>query len=100
MALGSTARAPIRAISDCAALERLVCGNAPPPLSLAPKMTFREELERTAWAVEQRLGQFLATNETTPPGGAALAEAMRYAALGGCLLYTSDAADDLTRVGL
>ncbi len=46
-------------------------------------MTFREELERTARAVEQRLGQFLAPSETTPPGGAALAEAMRYAALGG-----------------
>jgi farnesyl diphosphate synthase len=46
-------------------------------------MAFLEELERTAWDVEQRLGEFLAARDTTPPGGAELAEAMRYAALGG-----------------
>jgi farnesyl diphosphate synthase len=46
-------------------------------------MTFLAELERTAWTVEQRLGELLAANETTPPGGAELGEAMRYAALGG-----------------
>jgi farnesyl diphosphate synthase len=46
-------------------------------------MTFLAELERTAWAVEQRLGELLAASETTPPGGAELGEAMRYAALGG-----------------
>ena len=46
-------------------------------------MTFLAELERTAWAVEQRLGELLAAGETTPPGGAELGEAMRYAALGG-----------------
>jgi farnesyl diphosphate synthase len=46
-------------------------------------MTFLAELERTAWAVEQRLGEFLAARETTPPGSAELAEAMRYGALGG-----------------
>ena len=46
-------------------------------------MTFVAELERTAWTVEQRLGELLAANETTPPGGAELGEAMRYAALGG-----------------
>ena len=33
--------------------------------------------------MEQRLGELLAANETTPPGGAELGEAMRYAALGG-----------------
>jgi farnesyl diphosphate synthase len=46
-------------------------------------MTFLEELERTARAVEQRLGELLDTHDMTGPGGAALAEAMRYAALGG-----------------
>jgi farnesyl diphosphate synthase len=46
-------------------------------------MTFLADLERTAWTVEQRLGELLAANETTPPGGAELGEAMRYAALGG-----------------
>jgi farnesyl diphosphate synthase len=46
-------------------------------------MTFPAELERIAWTVEQRLGEFLAAGETTPPGGAELGEAMRYAALGG-----------------
>lgn len=46
-------------------------------------MTFLAELERTAWTVEQRLGELLAAGETTPPGGAELGEAMRYAALGG-----------------
>jgi farnesyl diphosphate synthase len=46
-------------------------------------MTFLAELENTAWTVEQRLGELLAANETTPPGGAELGEAMRYAALGG-----------------
>ena len=46
-------------------------------------MTFLEELDRIAWAVEQRLGEILAARGTTPPGGAELAEAMRYGALGG-----------------
>jgi farnesyl diphosphate synthase len=46
-------------------------------------MDFLAELERIAWAVEQRLGEFLAASDTTPPGGAELGEAMRYAALGG-----------------
>jgi len=46
-------------------------------------MTFLEELDRTAWAVEQRLGELLAARDTTPPGGAEFAEAMRYGALGG-----------------
>ncbi|MGH6735188.1 MAG: polyprenyl synthetase family protein [Methyloceanibacter sp.] len=46
-------------------------------------MTFLAELERTAWAVEQRLGELLAAGETVPPGGVELGEAMRYAALGG-----------------
>ena len=46
-------------------------------------MTFLEDLDRTAWAVEQRLGEILAARDTTPPGGAELAEAMRYGALGG-----------------
>jgi farnesyl diphosphate synthase len=46
-------------------------------------MRFLEELERSTWAVEQRLGELLEAQKTTPPGGAQLAEAMRYAALGG-----------------
>ncbi len=46
-------------------------------------MTFLAELERIAGAVEQRLGALLAAGETAPRGGAALGEAMRYAALGG-----------------
>ena len=46
-------------------------------------MTFLEELERTAWSVEQRLGEILAARDTSAPGAAELAEAMRYAALGG-----------------
>jgi farnesyl diphosphate synthase len=46
-------------------------------------MDFLAELERVAWAVEQRLGEFLAAGDTTRPGGAELGEAMRYAALGG-----------------
>ena len=46
-------------------------------------MTFLAELERTAWAVEQRLGEFLSARETTPPGSTELAKAMRYGALGG-----------------
>lgn len=46
-------------------------------------MDFLAELERIAWDVEQRLGALLAAGETTPPGGAELGEAMRYAALGG-----------------
>jgi len=46
-------------------------------------MTFLAELERIAWTVEQRLGELLAAGEITPPGGAELGEAMRYAALGG-----------------
>jgi farnesyl diphosphate synthase len=45
-------------------------------------MTFRAHLEQTAETVEQRLGQLLAANEDLAAGGA-LAEAMRYAALGG-----------------
>jgi len=45
-------------------------------------MTFLAELERTATAVEQRLGEHLAADPTSP-GGTELAEAMRYAALGG-----------------
>ncbi len=46
-------------------------------------MTFLAELERITGAVEQRLGALLAARHATPPGGAVLAEAMRYAALGG-----------------
>lgn len=46
-------------------------------------MPFLEELERTALAVEQRLGELLDRRDTTRSGGAALADAMRYAALGG-----------------
>lgn len=46
-------------------------------------MTFLAELERTAWTVELRLGELLDASHTTPPGGAELGEAMRYAALGG-----------------
>lgn len=46
-------------------------------------MTFAQELDRMAWTVEQRLGEWLGAGDTTPPGGAELAEAMRYAALGG-----------------
>jgi farnesyl diphosphate synthase len=46
-------------------------------------MAFLAELERTAGAVEQRLDEILTTGSTTPPGGAPLGEAMRYAALGG-----------------
>jgi len=45
-------------------------------------MTFLAELERTASAVEHRLGEHLAAGPTSP-GGTELAEAMRYAALGG-----------------
>jgi len=60
----------------------LVCGKTPPPLSLSAKMAFLAELERTAQAVERRLGALLAAS-TAPPGGAELGEAMRYAALGG-----------------
>jgi farnesyl diphosphate synthase len=44
---------------------------------------FPEELERTAWAVEERLGELLDANGTTLEGADTLAEAMRYAALGG-----------------
>ena len=46
-------------------------------------MAFPAELERTASAVEQRLGTHLAAGQTLPPGGGALGDAMRYAALGG-----------------
>jgi farnesyl diphosphate synthase len=46
-------------------------------------MNFLAELERIAWDVEQRLGALLGARETTPPGGAELSEAMRYAVLGG-----------------
>jgi len=46
-------------------------------------MTFLQELERTARSVEQRLGEILAPRDTSPPGAAELAEAMRYGALGG-----------------
>lgn len=46
-------------------------------------MPFLEELERTALAVERRLGELLDARDTIRPGAAALAEAMRYAALGG-----------------
>jgi farnesyl diphosphate synthase len=46
-------------------------------------MTFDQALERTAWTVEQRLGELLDADHTTAPGGAELGEAMRYAALGG-----------------
>ncbi|MEZ5873458.1 MAG: hypothetical protein R3D30_01025 [Hyphomicrobiales bacterium] len=55
------------------------------PRSIIPvhNMTFLAELERIAWTVEQRLGEFLAAGETAPPGGTELGEAMRYAALGG-----------------
>jgi farnesyl diphosphate synthase len=54
------------------------------PASAIPvaNMTFLAELERIAGTVEQRLGALLA-NESTPPGGAELGQAMRYAALGG-----------------
>lgn len=46
-------------------------------------MTFPTALEHTAQAVEQRLGALLDANHQPPQGGGALAEAMRYAALGG-----------------
>lgn len=46
-------------------------------------MAFLEELQRTARTVEKRLGDHLVASGDTPPGGAALGEAMRYAALGG-----------------
>jgi farnesyl diphosphate synthase len=46
-------------------------------------MDFLAELERTAWAVEERLGELLDAGGTAAAGGEALAQAMRYAALGG-----------------
>ncbi|MGH6865094.1 MAG: polyprenyl synthetase family protein [Methyloceanibacter sp.] len=46
-------------------------------------MAFRAELERVAWAVEQRLGELLAVRDANHAEGGELAEAMRYAALGG-----------------
>jgi farnesyl diphosphate synthase len=46
-------------------------------------MTFPQELERTASAIEQRLGAHLAAVQGAPQSGTALADAMRYAALGG-----------------
>jgi len=46
-------------------------------------MTFPKELERTALAVEQRLGAHLTPGPGAAYGNTALPEAMRYAALGG-----------------
>jgi farnesyl diphosphate synthase len=46
-------------------------------------MAFLAELERVAQAVEGRLDRLLAENRGEAPQGARLAEAMRYAALGG-----------------
>ncbi len=46
-------------------------------------MAFLAELERVAQAVEARLDRLLAQNRGAAPQGARLAEAMRYAALGG-----------------
>jgi farnesyl diphosphate synthase len=44
---------------------------------------FLAELERTARAVEQRLAELLDSGDATRPSGGALADPMRYAALGG-----------------
>jgi farnesyl diphosphate synthase len=46
-------------------------------------MTFLAELERVAQAVEVELDRLLAPSAAPAPGGAGLAQAMRYAALGG-----------------
>jgi farnesyl diphosphate synthase len=46
-------------------------------------MAFLAELERVAQAVEARLDRLLAQDRGNAPQGARLAEAMRYAALGG-----------------
>ena len=46
-------------------------------------MTFLAELERVAQAVEVELDRLLAPSAAPTPGGAGLAQAMRYAALGG-----------------
>jgi farnesyl diphosphate synthase len=46
-------------------------------------MTFLAELERVAYAVEERLDRLLAQSPRPAPLGARLGQAMRYAALGG-----------------
>ena len=46
-------------------------------------MVFTKELERAAASVEQRLGALLAPDAAAPGSGSRLAEAMRYAVLGG-----------------
>ncbi len=46
-------------------------------------MVFTKELERAAASIEQRLGAWLAPDAAAPGSGSRLAQAMRYAALGG-----------------
>jgi farnesyl diphosphate synthase len=47
------------------------------------KMTFPQELERVAWAVERRLGELLGQDRAPAGQDTTLAQAMRYAVLGG-----------------